>query len=152
MAHAAPDSVAERADCAVCAALLRTSVYWWGWMLLCGLALTMLAAAWGQWPWLVLAWPLWLVGTWLTMRLMLDAALFHGLAQTAGAVCTLQRLDGALFRVLGVRQQFGADGALRPLASRVAGAMRLFRALIAVCVVHGLVVLAMLAQRMFNGG
>lgn len=145
------DLAADRADSAVCAALLRTSIFWWGWMGLCGLTLAMLSAPERVWLWLCLAWPLWAAGTWLTMRLSLDAALLHGLAQTDGVACTRLSLDGALNRVLGVQPRHAADGAPRAMASRVAGAMRLFRILVAVCVAHGLLLLAALLQRACNG-
>lgn len=143
----------DRADSAVCAAVLRTSLVWWGWMILCGLTLVGLSLAHGAgaWVWLGLAWPLWLAGTWLTMRLLLDAALFTGLSQAAGPASTGPSLDGALTRVLRVQPRLAADGAPRTLAARVAGAMRLFRMLVAVCVAHGSLLLALVLQRVFNG-
>lgn len=141
---------ADRADSAVCAALLRTAVLWWAWMGLCGLTLAMLCVAQGAWGWLSLAWPMWLAGTWLTMRLRLDASLFHGLAQAGGALHAGPALDGALTRVLGVSPWPSADGAQRTMASRVAGAMRLFRVLLALCVAHGLLLLAFVLQRTFG--
>ena len=141
---------ADRADSAVCAALLRTAVLWWAWMGLCGLTLAMLCMAQGAWGWLSLAWPMWLAGTWLTMRLRLDATLFHGLAQAGGALHAGPALDGALTRVLGVPPRPSADGAPRTMASRVAGAMRLFRFLLALCVTHGLLLLAFVLQRAFS--
>lgn len=141
---------ADRADSAVCAALLRTAVLWWAWMGLCGLTLAMLCVAQGAWVWLSLAWPMWLAGTWLTMRLRLDATLFHGLAQAGGALHAGLALDGALIRVLGVPPRPSADGAQRTMASRVAGAMRLFRVLLALCMAHGLLLLAFVLQRAFS--
>ncbi|WP_152606515.1 hypothetical protein [Aquabacterium sp. NJ1] len=147
----ASDQAADKADSAVCAAVLRTSLVWWGWMSLCGLTLAGLCLVQGAWVWLGLAWPLWLAGTWLTMRLWLDAALFKGLSQAAGPVNTGPLLDGALSRVLGVQPRLAADGTPRTLAVRVAGAMRLLRMLVAVCVVHGCLLLAAVLQRVFNG-
>lgn len=153
--HAAMTSelAADRADSAVCAAVLRTSLVWWGWMSLCGLTLAGVCVAQGAgaWVWLGLAWPLWLAGTWLTMRLWLDAALFTGLSQAAGPASTGPSLDGALTRVLRVQPRLAADGTPRTLAARVAGAMRLFRLLVAVCVAHGGLLLALVLQRVFNG-
>lgn len=147
----ASDLAADRADSAVCAAVLRTSLVWWGWMSLCGLTLAGLCLAQGAWAWLGLAWLLWLAGTWLTMRLLLDAALFTRLSQAMGPASTGPSLDGALSRVLHVQPRLAADGAPRTVAARVVGAMRLFRLLVAVCVAHGGLLLALVLQRVFNG-
>ena len=93
-----------------------------------------------------------MAGTWLTMRLMLDATLFHALAQNVGPACDLAALDGALHRVLGVEHTQVAQGLPRSMSSRVAGAMRLFRVLVALSLVHGLILLAVVLLRVFKGG
>ena len=109
----------ERADCAVCAALLYASGVWQGLALvavLLGAAAAALPVP--RLPWLIALAALTLLERWLSGRVALDARLFDRLA--AGGL-SLDGLDGALRRVLAVPT---AD-ARRPLAPRIAGAKRL---------------------------
>ena len=109
----------ERADCAVCAALLHASRVW-QWLALVAVPLGATAAALPapRLAWLVALAALALLERWLAGRVALDARLFDGLA--AGGL-SLDGLDAALRRVLAVP----AGKMRRPLAPRIAGARRL---------------------------
>ena len=109
----------ERADCAVCAALLHASRVW-QWLALVAVPLGAAAAALSapRPAGLIALAALALAERWLAGRVALDARLFDRLA--AGGL-SLGGLDGALRRVLAVP----AAKARRPLAPRIAGAKRL---------------------------
>ncbi|MEY4764836.1 MAG: hypothetical protein RI907_1509 [Pseudomonadota bacterium] len=139
---------AERAAWAVCAATLSTGGLWWGLLSACAalqLAASLLAPTWGQpaSPALVaLAWLLgalltWLAGTWLAMRVALDAQLMRDMARgDQGPLPDAQALDQALHTALHVPVR----ASRRTAADRLRGALRLHRCLVmaAVCEVLGL--------------
>lgn len=112
----------ERADCAVCAALLYASGVW-QWLALVAVPLGAAAAALPapRPAGLVALAALALAERWLAGRVALDARLFDRLAAGALSLDGLDGLDGALRRVLAVP----AAKARRPLAPRIAGAKRL---------------------------
>ena len=114
-----PLADAERADCAVCAALLHASGVW-RWLALVAVPLGAAAASLPapRPAGLIALAALALAERWLAGRVALDARLFDGLA--SGGL-GLDGLDGALRRVLAVP----AAKARRPLAPRIAGAKRL---------------------------
>lgn len=137
-------SSAERADSAVCASVLATGAWWWGWMLACGA----LAA--------VVAWSrhdLWVgvalcvggvPGTWWVVRVNLDARLFQWMAQAEGPLTQGRDLDAALKRVVGRSTGVDDVASSRSMAERVAGAMGLYRRLVAWSLLHGGVAIAYL--------
>jgi hypothetical protein len=121
----------SRADAAWCAALLGTAPRWW--WLVALLTIIWVPLTWASaldWTW-ALALGLWSGVTWLTMRCELDARVFGALAREPGIWQTPGELDASLKRVLGVKR--GVTAALPPaldMASRIAGALRLFRLLV----------------------
>lgn len=128
---------AERADSAVCASVLATGGWWWGWMLACGMLAA--ASAWGRhdlWAWVGLCVG-WGLGTWWAVRVHLDARLFHWMAQAEGPLSQGGDLDAALRRVLGRSPRGASASSPRSMAERVAGAMRLYRCLVAWSILHG---------------
>ena len=112
----------DRADCAVCAALLHASRVWEH----LALAATLLGAVAASLPVPRVAVLIGLavlaaLERYLAVRVAIDARLFDRLAD--GRLGDLPRLDGALQRVLAVP----ASKAGRALAPRIAGARRLAR-------------------------
>lgn len=118
---------ADRARFAVCADLLATWPAWAGLCALSGLALLMLAS--GQHSlWLAPLWALWPCCAYLVVRVALDARLCHRLSLGAGGpLGGLPLLDQALALIGRVPQQ----AAPRPVAERLRGALRWYRALAA---------------------
>ena len=128
---------AERADSAVCASVLATGGWWWGWMLTCGMLAA--ATAWARHD-LWLGGGLcvgWLLGTWWAVRVHLDGRLFHWMAQAGGPLSQGGDLDAALRRVLRGSPRGASELFPRSMAERVAGAMRLYRCLVAWSILHG---------------
>ena len=125
----------SRADAALCAALLGTAPRW-SWLVAL-LTIIWVPLTWASsldWTW-VLALGLWGWVTWLTMRCELDARVFRVLAREPGTWQAPGELDASLNRVLGVKRGVSAavPGAVSPaidMASRIAGALRLFRLLV----------------------
>lgn len=126
-------SNAERADSAVCAAVLATGRWWWWVMMICGAP-----AAFSIWArhdlmaWCVLC-AAWMLGTWWAVRVDLDARLFHDMAHSDGPLSEGVLLDASLQRVVQGRPRGGREGEPSPrsLPERVAGALRLYRRLVA---------------------
>jgi hypothetical protein len=141
-----PWSDAQRADSAVCAAVLSTAWVWCGLTLMCGLA--GLSLVWRAGPlWSVAAsLPVWLGVAWLAMRVAVDARLFTCLAQADGVLGDAAGLDGALMRAV------GRPPAERDLTARIGGAMRLYRQLVALSLVHAVAVLVLLVWTMYQKG
>ena len=137
-------SSAERADSAVCASVLATGAWWWGWMLVCGALASV--SAWSRhdlWSGAAL-YVGWVPGTWWAVRVHLDARLFHWMAQAEGPLTQGRDLDAALQRVVGRSTGVAGVAASRSMAERVAGAMGLYRRLVAWSLLHGGVAIAYL--------
>jgi hypothetical protein len=141
-AAGAPWTADERADAALCAALLGSGGVWWalasvgqlGWWLLplagalsapFALPALSLAAALATLLWIAIA-------VW-AMRVRLDAQLFAALARADGPWADAASLDQALARGFG-RTRLPAPG--RDMAARCAGARRLFRRLVVASLLH----------------
>ena len=137
-------SSAERADSAVCASVLATGAWWWGWMLACGALAAVLA--WSRHDlWVGVALCVgWVPGTWWTVRVQLDARLFHWMAQAEGPLTQGRDLDAALQRVVGRSTGEPSVTSSRSMTERVAGAMGLYRRLVAWSLLHGGVAIAYL--------
>jgi hypothetical protein len=147
-AAGAPWSADDRADAALCSALLGSGGVWWalasvgqlGWWLLplfgalsAPFALPALAGA------AALATLLWIAIAVWAMRVRLDAQLFAALARDDGPWDDAASLDQALARGFG-RPRLPAPG--RDMAARCAGAQRLFRRLVIASLLHLLGLLA----------
>lgn len=144
---------ASRADAAMCAALMATAPRWWWlaavltivWALLVwqtALAWTWLGAL-GAWAWI----------TWLTMRCELDARLFNALSSDRSTWQTADGLDESLSRVLKVRRS--DTRGVTPesdMASRIAGARKLFNTLVGWALALAFVVAGLWCWRMGSGG
>lgn len=145
-----PWSDSERADSAMCAALLHTGVIWWGASSLVQLYLLVFFCTRGHWGDLLLSFLIWSGVTWMAFRVRLDALLFDQLARSDGPWPDAVTLDGALEAVLAVKRP--PAGAERGMQVRIAGARRLYRLLVALCLVHGMCLLYECLQQSFGWG
>ncbi|WP_290676154.1 hypothetical protein [Aquabacterium sp.] len=143
-------SDSERADSAMCAALLHTGVIWWGASSLIQLYLLVFFCTSGHWGGLLLSVLIWSGATWMAVRVRLDALLFDQLARFDGPWRDASSLDGALEGVLAVKRP--PAGAERGMSARIAGARRLYRLLVALCLVHGACLLYECLRQSFGWG
>ena len=132
-------SETERAEGAMCAALLHTGDVWWGACCVAQLYLLVLFLSAGHWSTLLLTCLIWAGVTWMAIRVRLDALLFDQLARVDGPWRDPLTLDDALVSVLSVKRRSGLGE--RDMRMRIAGAKRLYRRLVALCLIHGMCLL-----------
>lgn len=140
----------ERADSAVCAALLHTGWIWWAASCVAQLYLLIFFSTGGHWADLFLTLLIWFGVTWMAVRVRLDAVLFDQLARANGPLADAATLDGALAHVLNVRRH--AESWPRSMAARTAGARRLYLWLVALCIAHGSCLLYECVRQTFGRG
>ncbi|HRH17635.1 MAG TPA: hypothetical protein PKV17_02765 [Aquabacterium sp.] len=145
-----PWSDSERADSAMCAALLHTGVIWWGASCVIQLHLLVFLGTHEHGLDLLLTFLIWSGATWMAVRVRLDALLFDQLARSDGPWQDASSLDGSLEGVLAVRRH--PAGGERGMQARIAGARRLYRLLVTMCLVHGAFLLYECLNQSFGWG
>lgn len=133
----APWTESDRADSAVCAALLHTAGLWWGTVCVSQLLMFVIAQTEPRAVISTTGLLVWLAVTWLTMRVLLDANLFTRISGSASPWPSGAELDVSLQRVLGVRvKPLAGEARVRGMTSRIEGAVRLYRALVVLSLLH----------------
>lgn len=99
---------------------------------------------------LLLTFLIWSGATWMAVRVRLDALLFDQLARSDGPWQDASSLDGSLEGVLAVRRH--PAGGERGMQARIAGARRLYRLLVTMCLVHGAFLLYECLNQSFGWG
>lgn len=144
---------ASRADAAMCAALMATAPRWW--WLAAVLSVVWAFLVWQStlaWTWLVVLGG-WAWVTWLTMRCEIDARLFNRLSHEQPTWQTAEELDDSLGRVLQVRRaDTRGETPESDMASRIAGARKLFNTLVGSALVLAFAVAGLWCWRMGSGG